>query len=219
MKTDFFSLLRRKQQGLSPRFRSLADNIGKTLLTLFLLLTVSIGNVWGETYSLTPDNTSSGNSATTYVTTVSSFTYNGVTWGMNQWNPSTLQIKTNQSSATGEFRFYNLSAFPGRITSVVITFKALTVTDASKLMFVGGTSNITGTTGGTAGTWNSDAKTLTWTPGENDNFTYFAFYQNGKAASGTNYLASSNAIVVTYETSGGGGTDKPGGCGIQVKGV
>ena len=218
MKTDIFSLLRRKQQSLSSRFRSLADNIGKTLLTLFLLLTVSIGNVWGETYSLTPDNTSSGNSATTYVTTASSFTYNGVMWMMNQWNPSSLQIRTNKSSAADEFRFYNLSAFPGRITSVVITFNALTVADASKLMFVGGTSTITVTTGGTAGTWNSDAKTLTWTPGENDNFTYFAFYQNGKAASGTNNLASSNAIVVTYETSGSGSAE-PGGCGIQVKGV
>ncbi len=67
-------------------------------------------------------------------------------------------------------------------------------------MFLGGTSEVSVTTGGTAGTWNSDAKTLTWTPGESDDFTYFAFYQNGKAASGTNYLASTNAIVVTYET-------------------
>ncbi|MBQ9466256.1 MAG: chitobiase/beta-hexosaminidase C-terminal domain-containing protein [Muribaculaceae bacterium] len=45
---------------------------------------------------------------------------------------------------------------------------------------------------------------MTWTPGSTDNFTYFAFYQNGKAASGTNKLAASDAIVVTYETSGGG---------------
>lgn len=120
---------------------------------------------------------------------------------MNQWNPNTLQVKTNQSNATSEFRFYNTSAFAGKIKKVVITFYALTVSDASKLMFLGGTSEseVTATTGGTAGTWDSKAKTLTWTPASTDNFTYFAFYQNGKAASGSNYLADTDAIVVTYE--------------------
>ena len=120
---------------------------------------------------------------------------------MKQWNPSTLQIKTNQSSADNEFRFYNMSAFPGRIAQVVIKFSNLSVIDASKLMFLGGASAVTAVTGGTAGTWNSTAKTLTWTPSPSDNFTYFAFYQDGKAASGTNYLASEDAIVVTYEVS------------------
>ena len=168
----------------------------------FMLLTMmaTTGEMWGQTatYSLTPDQSSTGSTATSYITTLTEFTYNNVSWKMNQWNPKTLQIKTNQSSATSEFRFYNTGAIPGRITQVVITFSALTVDDASKLMFKGGSSEVTATSGGTAGTWNSTAKTLTWTPGANDNFTYFAFYQNGKAASGTNYLASSDAIVVTY---------------------
>ena len=174
-------------------------------LTTMLLLAVCCGT-WADeaTYSLTPNQESTGSSATTYITTLTEFTHDGISWKMNQWNPKTLQIKTNQSSAASEFRFYNTSAFAGRIKSVVITFSALTVSDASKLMFLGGTSEVTATTGGTAGTWNSTAKTLTWTPGASDNFTFFAFYQNGKAASGTNYLAETNAIVVTYETSGGG---------------
>ncbi len=154
-----------------------------------------------ETYSFTPDQSSTGSGATSYITTLTEFTYNKISWKMNQWNPKTLQVKTNQSSAASEFRFYNTSAFPERIKQVVITFSALTVSDASKLMFLGGTSEVTATTGGTAGTWNSTTKTLTWTPGSSDNYTYFAFYQNGKAASGTNYLASSNAIVVTYESA------------------
>lgn len=169
----------------------------KSLLALALVL-IS-GSAWGETYSLTPNQASTGDNSTTYITTLSEFTYQGIKWKMNQWNPSTLQIKTNQSSAASEFRFYNTSAFPGKITKVVITFSALTVSDASKLMFVGGTSEVTATTGGTAGTWDSTKKTLTWTPGSSDNFTFFAFYQNGKAASGTNYLGDSDAIVVTYE--------------------
>ena len=152
-----------------------------------------------NSYSMTPNSESTGRTETSYITSMTSFTYGGIAWNMNQWNPSNLQIKTNQGSAANEFRFYNTSAFPGRITKVVITFSALTVSDASKLMFLGGTSEVTATTGGTAGTWDATNKTLTWTPAATDKFTYFAFYQNGKAASGTNKLATSNAIVVTYE--------------------
>lgn len=179
------------------------NTFGKRLAMLItMLLVVGVGSVWGaETYSLTPDKTGSGLSNTAYITTLTEFTYNGVSWKMNQWNPSSLQIKTNQTTAANQWRFYNTSAFPGKITKVVITFSALTVSDASKLMFCGGTSEVTATSGGTAGTWNSSSKTLTWTPSSSDNFTYFAFYQNGKAASGTNKLATSNAIVVTYETA------------------
>lgn len=153
----------------------------------------------GGTYSLTPNQESTGSSATTYITTLTEFTYNGISWKMNQWNPKSLQIKTNQGSAASEFRFYNTSAFSGRIAKVVIKFDTLNVLDASKLMFVGGTAEVTSTTGGTAGVWDSTTKTLTWTPSSSDNFTFFAFYQNGKAASGNNYLADTNAIVVTYE--------------------
>lgn len=172
---------------------------------MLLTMIVQPGRAWGQTtatYSLTPDQTSTGSSATSYITTLTEFTYEGVTWKMNQWNPKTLQVKTNQGSAASEFRFYNSSAFAGRITQVVITFSSLTVTDATGFKFIGGSSEISSTTGGTAGTWNSTSKTITWTPGASDNFTYFAFYQNGRVASGSNYLAAEDAIVVTYETGG-----------------
>ncbi len=174
----------------------------RVFLTLLLCAVASVG--WGEEvkYSMTPNQDNTGSTATSYITSLTEFTYEDVSWKMNQWNPSTLQVRTNQSSAASEFRFYNTSAFSGRITKVVITFSALTVSDASKLMFLGGTSEVTSTTGGTAGTWDSTEKTLTWTPGASDNFTYFAFYQNGKAASGSNYLSDKDAIVVSYEGSG-----------------
>ena len=159
-----------------------------------------------DTYSLTPNAASTGSSSTSYVATITEFTHAGISWKMNQWNPSTLQIKTNQSSATSEFRFYNTSAFSGKIKQVVITFSALTVSDSSKLIFLGGSSEVSATSGGTAGTWNGTAKTLTWTPANSTNYTYFAFYQNGKAASGSNFLADSNAIVVTYASSSGNKT-------------
>ena len=151
----------------------------KTMLLLCALVAGS-SSVWGEdvTYSMTPDATTTGSSATSYITTLTEFTHNNIKWKMNQWNPSTLQIKTNQTGAASEFRFYNTSSFLGRIKQVVITFSALSVSDASKLMFKGGSSVVDGTSGGTAGTWNSTNKTLTWTPASTDNFTYFAFYQN-----------------------------------------
>ena len=174
-------------------------------LVMVLAVGFMVVNAWGAKYSMTPNQASTGSSATTYIETLTGFTYANPTgskikWKMNYWNPKTLQIKSNQSNAANEFRFYTDSVLPGKITKVVVTFSALTVSDATKLMFKGGTSAQTGTSSGTAGTWNGSAKTLTWTPGSSDNYTYFAFYQNGKAASGTNYLASSDAIVVTYLT-------------------
>ena len=201
-------------QSGSHRVVTLASTVGspsahrrgvmlKLLTVLVLILTLGVGQMWGAKYSLTPDQSSTKSSSTTYITSLTEFTYptNGISWKMNYWNPSNLQVKVNQSSAASEFRFYNTSAFAGKITKVVVTFSALSVSDASKLMFLGGTSEQSGTSNGSAGTWNGNAKTLTWTPASNTNYTYFAFYQNGKAASGTNNLASSDAIVVTYLTA------------------
>ena len=178
----------------------------KLFFALFAMLALGVGNAWGATYSMTPNKAGTGLNNTSYITTLTEFTNNGVTWKMNQWNPSSLQVKTNQSSATSEWRFYNTTAMPGKITKVVIKFSALTLknTTTTGFKFVGGSAAVTGTTGGTDGVWNSSAKTLTWTPGEDDEFTYFALYQNGKVASGTNNLASSDAIVVTYETESSG---------------
>ncbi len=175
----------------------------KKLLTFLMMSILAIGVGWAGTYSLTPNQTSTGSTSTSYITNLTEFTYNNVGWAMNQWNPKTLQIKTNQSSAASEFRFYNTSAFPGKITKVVISFSALTLTNTTTtgFMFIGGTSEVTETTGGTNGVWNSSDKTITWTPESSDSFTYFAFYQNGTVATGTNKLATADAIVVTYEES------------------
>lgn len=173
----------------------------KPLLALALVLVC--GNVWGETYTLTPNNVSTGNNASAYVTSAYSFTFNGISWNFNHWNPKTLQVKTNQSSAASEFNFKNTSAFPGKITSVVINFSTITVSNEKGFCFVGGSSAISNLSEGTSGTWDSTKQTLTWTPAPTDNFTYFAFYQNGKVASGSNFLVDANAIVVTYEASVG----------------
>ncbi len=171
------------------------------LFTLMLLFVASVG--WGGTYIMTPDKNATGLSNTSYITSLTEFSYNGVKWKMNQWNPSTLQVKTNQSSATSEFRFYNTTAFAGKILKVVIKFSDLTVSDENGFMFIGGSSEVSGTDNGTPGIYDADSKTITWTPESTSEFTFFAFYQNGKVASGTNKLALENAITVTYEGEGG----------------
>ena len=116
-----------------------------------VMTTALAGTAWAETYSLTPNQSSTGSTATAYITTLTEFTYEGISWKMCQWNPKTLQIKTNQTNTNSEFYFYNTTAFPGKITKVVITFSALTVTNSDKLLFKGGTSAVTSTGEGTAG--------------------------------------------------------------------
>ena len=174
-------------------------------LSFFLMAMLFSVVSFAETYSLTPNKAQTGLTNTSYITTLTDFEYNGVAWKMNQWNPNSLQVKTNQGKAADEWRFYNTSAIPGKITKVVIKFSALTLknTTTTGFKFVGGATAVTTTTGGTDGVWNASEKTLTWTPSASDNFTYFALYQNGKVASGTNKLATSDAIIVTYEAAGG----------------
>lgn len=171
-------------------------------LMLVLCMLVSMAS-WGqEIYSFTPNQETTGVTSSSYITTETEFTYQGICWAINQWIPSNVQIKTNQSSPSKQFYFYNTTTFSGRIAKVVITFADMNVTNSNYLMFKGGTEAITSTSfdgNGTAGTWDSDKKTLTWIPDASESYTFFAFYQNGKAASGTNKLSASDAIVVTYE--------------------
>ena len=177
----------------------------KCAVVILLLLTTGIGEVWGVsvTYSLTPNQSSTGSSNTTYIETLTAFTYNNVSWKMNYWNPSNLQVKTNQSTTTSEFYLYNTSAFFGNISQVVITFSDLSLsnTSASGWYLSKGTSEVgttsLSTSGAVQGVWNSTDKTLTFTV--TGDCTYFTVWQNGKVATGTNKLALTNAIVVTYD--------------------
>ncbi len=157
------------------------------------------------TYSIVPDGETSGSSSTSYVTTDTSFTFpetNGVSWHMKQWNPSTLQIKTNQSSAGSEWCFYT-GKFPGKITKVEIYFSSLTLASTSSTgMYVVGSANAHtnyASSGGTQMTWDSTNKKLSATWNTSNGYYAIAFYQNGKKATGTNKLDSTKSIVVTYE--------------------
>ena len=158
-----------------------------------------------QTITLVANNANTGNTSTTYVTTAYSFEYEKVDWTMNQWNPKNLQIKTNQSSASSEFYFFT-GEFPGVITSVEISFSALTLksTNNPGMFIVAKDSAYTSlaSSGGTEMAWDADSKTLSWTANASSGYKAISFYQNGKVATGTNYMSS---IAVTYEDSGSGG--------------
>ncbi|MCF0197577.1 MAG: hypothetical protein HUK20_02100, partial [Fibrobacter sp.] len=88
-------------------------------IAAMLLTLCGLSGAWAENYTFTPDQATTGSVATAYVTSEFGFTHNDIGWKFNQWNPKTLQVKTNQGSATGEFYFYNTSAFSGNISKVV----------------------------------------------------------------------------------------------------
>lgn len=177
----------------------------RMILCSILIMFCSIGQLKAEDeiYSFTPNQTTAGSDATAYITTPMTFTYNDIGWSMNQWNPKTLQFKTNQMNAAGEFNFHNTTAFKGKIKKVEIRFNVITLADASLLHFLGGNEEVTDLAGGSSGTWNELTRTLTWVP--QADYTYFAFYQNGKAITGSNFLyghgegETAPAIIVTYE--------------------
>lgn len=154
------------------------------------------------TYKMTPDNNTTGSTSTGYVSSDTTFTKDDVSWKIDEWNPSNMQIRTNKG-ATEEFRICTTTAFPGYITKVVFTFSALTLSNTTttgmRLVPNTATTNDFVSTGGADMTWNSIAKTLTWNGAASSKYRTFSFYQNGKVATGTNKLASTDAIVVTYE--------------------
>ena len=153
------------------------------------------------TITLIPNNKNTGASGSSYVTTPTEFTYEGVDWTLDEWNPSSLQIRTNKDAAKDEFCFYT-DEFPGAITKVVMTYSALTIASGKEngFLIAPKTTGYTSlsTSGGVSGTWDTNKKVCTYSFSASDGYKAISFYQNGKVASGTNKITS---IAVTYEKS------------------
>lgn len=88
--------------------------------SLFALALVLIsGNAWADkTITITPDATDS--KATTYEQTAQTFTVGGVEFVMNNFNPSTGQIRGNKDAVTQNFYLYNTTPFDDELISVSI---------------------------------------------------------------------------------------------------
>lgn len=183
--------------------------IKKTLLVLmvafiavFTLGVTSKVKAAETTLELIPNNTITGDSSTSYVSSDVSFSYENVEFVINNWNPKSLQVRGNQTAQsnlqTGKnFYLRNTTAFSGSIKSITITSSEGSLV-AANIYAQASTAAITNqstsnSTAGTAGT-----NSVTWTF-EGDN-KYFAIGMIKGGTSGTTKITS---ISITYEVEGG----------------
>ena len=116
------------------------------------------------------------------MTTATSFTYEDVSFKVNQWNPSSLQIKCNQSSAGSNFTLYNTTAIPGAITKISIEITSGTIADVSKIYLQTSTTALSSAATSGQSPTNSNS-TLEWTL--DGTASYFSFGTVKGGMSGT----------------------------------
>lgn len=151
-----------------------------------------------KTISFKLNQTVTGSTSTSYVQDETIFTYDGIQYAVNNWNPNNLQIRGNQTSQTNmqsgkNFYLRNKTAIPGKITSIKVEYTSGSLV-ATSIYAATSTSQITNQTTsaskkGTAATnaviWDFDA-----------NGGYFAI---GMQKGGTSGTAISGTITITYE--------------------
>lgn len=108
---------------------------------------------------------STGGSGSSYVTTAYTFIKGGVTFGINQFNPSSGQMKVNNTGDSG-FTFYNTTAISG-LKEVRITHTKISTSDNVGTIYMQtDTAQISGTVNKT------DIKGITTTSGDNSITTF-----------------------------------------------
>ena len=151
------------------------------------------------TTSPVPNAANTGSASTSYITTAISYTYETVTYYVNQVNPSTLQLKCNQggtsSTSDGNFSMYNSTQMSGAIKSIAIAFNG-SVNVNYWQMSVGSsaiTSNVSYNTD-LAGSLDSATNTITWSYSVSSNYRYFRLCvaKNGGTVKMTN-------MTITYD--------------------
>ena len=165
------------------------------------LLTIALfvcGNT-GAQISIVPDKTTTNTTSGSYIATETTFSANEITYKINNWNPSTLQVRGNKSTTnnlqSGEnFYFRNTSALPGHLTKITINKKAGTL-NADKIYLQTGDNEITNQTmaNSIAGTDNNGSVSWNIT----NPYTFFAISFTNGATSGTTTIQS---IEITYST-------------------
>lgn len=173
----------------------------EAILTIAQDMYEESGEDGGEkTITLTLNAATTGKSSSSYVSTATSFIYEGVTYNVNNWNPSSLQIRGNQTTQTNlqsgsNFMIRNTTAIPGKIKSIEITYTAGSVVAANTYAVVGASEITTQTTdGSTAGTAGTSA--ITWTFA--DGGSYFAI---GMIKGGTSGTTKAGTITIAYEAN------------------
>lgn len=168
------------------------------------LLTIALfvcGNAGAETITIIPNQATTGSNSSSYVTTEKGFTYTEVSYKINNWNPSELQIRGNKTTETnlqtGEnFYFRNTTPIPGNITKIEIIGESGTLV-ANKIYLQTGTNEISNQSKGESTAGSDDGNNVTWNV--SGVHTYFAIGMEKGGTSGNVYI---NSIVITYATAG-----------------
>ena len=151
-----------------------------------------------KTISFKLDKNVTGSSSTSYVQNETTFTYDGIQYAVNNWNPITLQIRGNQSSQTNmqsgkNFYLRNKTAIPGKITSIKVEYTSGSLV-ATSIYAQTSTSQITNQTTSASKKGTRATKAVTWEFDANGG--YFAI---GMQKGGTSGTAISGIITITYE--------------------
>ncbi len=165
-------------------------------ITVFTLGLSSKVKAESSSIELIPNKAVTGNSSSSYVQSNYTFTSNNVTYVINNWNPSNLQVRGNQTASSNlqsgkNFYIHNTTEFPGSITSITITYTAGQLVASNVYAQVGSsviTNQTTSSTAGTAGT-----KSVTW------NFTGdYKYFAIGMVKGGTSGTTNIGSIVIEY---------------------
>ena len=167
----------------------------KKLLLLFIsVLCLGLSSYAEEQLTINFNSTDLGNNATSYVRTAFNFTKGGITFTINNVNPSSGQIQCNKEP-TYETAFYIYNTTPlDNIKMIEVYFTSSDKTKTpNKLYFnVGDTEISSAITSGNDGSWNSKELIATWTSEAGK--SYFRINAN-KNVAGT---VKVEKLVITY---------------------
>ncbi len=167
--------------------------MGKFLLSLFCLLATVMPAI-AETIEITPSDL--GKTDSKYVTTAFDFTKDGITFTINNVNPSTGQVQANKAVASA-FYIYNKTAIVN-ITKVEMQFTSVGAKTPDKAYFdIKGTpisSSINSST--ITGKWDETKKAATWDCIDNSD-QYFRINFN----TNVNGTVKFSKIIITYENA------------------
>ena len=168
----------------------------RVCMIVAVMTTALAGTAWAaEEVTIKIGINPTNSTSTSYVVTDQEFTIDGVTFIMRNYNPSTGQIRGNQTSSSNNFYLYNTTAIPGTLKSVTIN----DVPTSGSNSFVSSKAYIN--TG-------SDAITSQATSGTNPNGSTWSdlsdsFFCISLAKGGTSGTVKMTGITIVYTTSGG----------------
>lgn len=169
----------------------------KKLLLLFIsVLCLGLGAYAEEQLTINFNPTDLGKDTKGYVRTAFNFTKGGITFTINNVNPSSGQIQCNKEPDKTAFYIYNTTPLDN-IKMIEVYFTSFTPSDKTKtpnkLYFnVGDTEISSAITSGNDGSWNSKELIATWTSEAGK--SYFRINANKNVAGTVNV----EKLVITY---------------------